>query len=176
MDETQVLPLFSGIITAKVLRIDSGSSAKRKLFVKKNLNPKFGKDSASDGAAAPVVPKSAKSNQQPPAAAQVQASRPPVAPPIAPQPPKPQEEPAPFIDLFNGDDPVKAPSASFGGVSGSSGGVDIDIDEGRAPAASPLNRVDLVAKREAEIQEKVDTALQFKIQVRISLYLIIEHY
>ena len=102
MDETQVLPLFSGIITAKVLRIDSGSSAKRKLFVKKNLNPKFGKDSASDGAAAPVVPKSAKSNQQPPAAAQVQASRPPVAPPIAPQPPKPQEEPAPFIDLFNG--------------------------------------------------------------------------
>lgn len=113
--------------------------------------------------ASPVEPRSSPS----PVAAPSPAPAPQAAPPSSSSSPL---ERKPSFDFFQSDAPpspvprpASAPSAP--------GIVVDDIDDGApAPAAAPLSREELRARREANVQERVQEALKFKQEVLITVY------
>lgn len=150
-----------GILTAKVLRLDAPSTTKRKLFLKKHMNPQFGRDAPP--AQADSRASNTSTNSVRPAAS---LARP------ASAPPKPQQ-PAADYDFFSGSSAPTSPAATTSATSPS--GPAGDIDEGpRAPPPPPvvLDRHELQEKREEEIQGRVDAALKEKKEVRIHIHLV----
>jgi hypothetical protein len=111
-----------------------------------------------------------------PSQAPAPAPRPPTPPPPQPQPQQQQQE----FDFFATDSssPATTSTATRASPAASSSfgspmhGIDIDDgpSSGPSPAAAAAveepNREELVAKRDAEIKDRVDSALQFKKEVR----------
>ena len=154
-----------GILTAKVLRLDAPSTAQRRLFLKKHMNPQFGRDGAQPQADSRASASSANSAR--PSAKQS-------SPASAPPKPQPQQaqQPAAEYDFFSGSSvptspaPTTATSMPFGP------GADIDEGPGTPPPAPVvLDRHELQEKREVEIQGRVDAALKEKKEVCIHMHL-----
>lgn len=162
VDEKENLPTDGGVLTVKVLRTDVADTAKRRLFVKKNLNAQFGRDGAAPRSERRAV---SRPDLQP-SGSQLEPSRPSAAQP-APRPqPVAAPAPAPEFDFFSGSASPMATAATAPISSGSAG---IDIDEGpiivATPAAVVLDRQELQEKREEAIQDRVDAALKEKLEV-----------
>jgi len=169
-----VLPLYNGVICAKVLRMDSIQVCKRysRLRIKANTNRGLEganaawkarqdqRDSVYSDATSPVQPRKDDNRSQ-----NRNEDR-----PLQQDRPKPQPSPAaPVVDIFDiGSASVKQ-SGTFNDMADAFAPSNSSNDEiATAPSISlptvpvQLDRAELVAKREAQLEENVSRALEDK--------------
>ena len=167
------LPYSGGVVTAKILRLAECHAVARKNRLKKKQNYEKNPNLFAAAAAAtpsvppkkdpvrasPVEPRSVPS----PVAAPSPAPHPQTAPPSSSSSPI---ERKPSFDFFQTDAPPSPPAPRPASAPSAPGIVVDDIDDDApAPAAAALSREELRARREANVQERVQEALKFKQEV-----------
>lgn len=203
-NRSEALPVYNGVVTAKILKLDSLSVKNRKVYLKQKLQVVNQTSPLSPAAAQKAVPppvpprrQAQESNNEPSKVSPANSSsgkfnKPPPAAPAAKNVDEPnlwadasskmpaqadilnldddgfsqpQAQARPVADMLDfgaspstsGKRSIKKPAGDFMATSNSG----LDIDEGHS-SSNPLNRVELAQKREDQISEKVQGALDFK--------------
>ena len=171
-----VLPVYKGQIAAKVLCLDARSAARRIAHLRRKPNQDFGVEGvlaakASRGASGKAEGSSPRSSSgsssgSSTAVAQAESKAPSSSSSTATA--KSATAAANLMD-FGSDDAIPSTPTVVKGPTSDFAGIDLSSASTQPPPAAPpapkLNREELVAKREAAIQEKVNQALEFKQEV-----------